>query len=434
MFYTRGKRAKAAVAALALASLLGAACGNDDDEAAAPEETEQDSSEQGGTTEEATAGGQGVDTGAATLRAGLTDLLSEHVYLAALATGAALRGDMPAFEAFATALNGPTNSNTADLVAAIGSAYGPDVQKAFDGLWRSDKHIGQFVAYTQATAKGDKAGQDAAVEQLKAYAKEFGTTLNSVNDNLPADVVENEIVMHATELIAVINAQKAGDQNAVYSSLRMAYAHMADTAKALAGGTVAKFPDKFDGSVDSKAADLRSGLSLLLREHVWLAGSATGAAIGGRMPQFEAAANALNGPTMSNTADIVAAVGSVYGPDVQKAFDGLWRSEKHIGQFVAYTQAAAKGDQAGKDAAVTQLKAYAKEFGTTLNSVNENLPAADVEAAIVGHATTLIAAIDAQAAGDPVKAATSLRSAVAHMSMTAEAIVGATYAKFPDKF
>jgi hypothetical protein len=426
------KRSRAAVAALAMVAVLTAACGQDNDEGAAAPKAEQNQPASTANSGEVTPAG--VDTGAATLRAGLTDLLSEHVYLAALATGAALRGDNAGFESFATALNGPTNSNSADLVAAVGSAYGPEVGKAFDGLWRSDKHIPQFVAYTQATAKGDKAAQDAAVTQLKAYAKEFGTTLNSVNDKLPADVVEKAIVEHATELIAVINAQKAGDQPVVYQALRSAYGHMSHTAEALAGGTVAKFPDKFDGAVNAKAADLRAGLGLLLREHVWLAGSATGAALGGRMPQFEAVAAALNGPTNSNSADIVAAVGSVYGADVQKAFDGLWRSEKHIPQFVAYTQAAGKGDQAAKDAAVTQLKAYAKEFGTTLNSVNDKLPAEAVESAIVEHATTLLAVIDSQAAKDPAKAATALRAAVSHMSMSAQAIAGGTYAKFPEKF
>jgi hypothetical protein len=427
------KRSKAAVAALAMAALLGAACGSDDDnnDAAPTPTTAVNQAAQGGTT---TAAAKGVETGAATLRAGLTDLLSEHVYLAALATGAALRGDTAGFESFATALNGPTNSNTADLVAAIGSAYGPEVGKAFEGLWRSDKHIPQFVAYTQATAKDDKAGQDAAVTQLKAYAKEFGATINSVNDKLPADVVEGAIVEHATELIKVINAQKAADQTLVYQSLREAYSHMAHTAEALAGGTAAKFPEKFDGAVDTKASDLRSGLNLLLREHVWLAGSATGAALGGRMPQFEAVAAALNGPTNSNTADIVAAIGSVYGPEVGKAFDGLWRSDKHIPQFVAYTQAAGKKDQAGMDAAVTQLKAYAKEFGATINSVNDKLPADVVEAAIVHHATTLLAVINAQAAGDKVKSATELRRAVGHMSDTALALAGGTVAKYPEKF
>ena len=156
-------------------------------------------------------------TGASTLRAGLTDLLTEHVYLAALATGAALRGDTKGFEAYAVALNGPTDSNSADLTAAIGSAYGDEVGKAFDGLWRSNGHIPAFVAYTQATAAGDKAGQDKAVAELTAYAKTFGTTLNSVNANLPADAVTEGVTHHATTLIAVINAQKAGDQPKVYS-------------------------------------------------------------------------------------------------------------------------------------------------------------------------------------------------------------------------
>jgi hypothetical protein len=119
---------------------------------------------------------------------------------------------------------------------------------------------------------------------------------------------------------------------------------------------------------------------------------------------------------------------------VGKAFDGLWRSDKHIPQFVAYTQAAGKKDQAGMDAAVTQLKAYAKEFGTTINSVNDKLPADVVEAAIVHHATTLLAVIDAQAAGDKVKSATELRTAVGHMSATALALAGGTVAKFPEKF
>ena len=119
---------------------------------------------------------------------------------------------------------------------------------------------------------------------------------------------------------------------------------------------------------------------------------------------------------------------------MQKAFDGLWRSDRHIPQFVAYTQAAAKGDKAGQDAAVADLMAYAKTFGTTLNSVNDNLPADAVEAAIMEHATTLLAVIDAQAAKDPAKAATALRSAVHHMSVTAKAIAGATVAKFPEKF
>jgi hypothetical protein len=116
------------------------------------------------------------------------------------------------------------------------------------------------------------------------------------------------------------------------------------------------------------------------------------------------------------------------------AFDGLWRSEGRIPGFVAYSQAVAKNDTAAKDKAVGDLLADGKTVGETLNQVNENLPAAAVEEEIKGHATTLIAVIDAQKAKDATAAATGLREAAHHMSNTAKVLAQATVAKFPEKF
>jgi hypothetical protein len=413
------KKILSLLAMLLTVALLGGACSTGGDEAEAE------------STEEAV---PTADTAAADLRSGFTALLGEHVYLAALATGSALRGDTAGFNAWATALNGPTDSNSADIIEAVRSAYGDETGTAFDGLWRSEGHIPAFVAYTQAVAKNDTAGKEKAVADLLAYAKTFGETMNQVNDNLPAAAVEEGIKMHATTLLAVIDAQKAGNQTAVYTNLREAYHHMDEFAKTLAGATVAKFPNKFEGDSSDQASELRAGMTSLLQEHVLLAVSATGAAIGGRQPQFEAAAAALNGPAASNTSDIVGAIGSAYGDEVGTAFDGLWRSEGHIPGFVAYTQAAAKGDAAGKARAVESLLGYAKTFGETMNQVNDNLPAAAVEEEIKGHATTLIAVVDAQAAKDPAKAASSTREAAHHMSATAKVLAEATVAKFPEKF
>ncbi|MGH8994324.1 MAG: hypothetical protein ACRDYV_01410 [Acidimicrobiia bacterium] len=412
-------------------ALLGAACG--EDSPPADDAAEEDPSGEQSGTEDAMAA-KGSDTGAATLRAALTGLLSEHVYLAAMATGAALGGDTAGFEAFAAALNGPTNSNTADLVAGMTGAYGDEVGKAFDGLWRSDGHITAVVKYTQAIAKDDTAGADKAVADLLAYATTFGTTMNSVNPNLPAAAVEEGVKMHITTLKAVIDAQKAKDFPTVYTSLRAAYHHMDELGNTLAGATAKQFPDKFDGDAASAASGLRSTLTSVLREHVLLAASATGGALAGNTAKFEAAAAALNGPTNSNTADLVAGVTSVYGDEVGKAFDGLWRSDGHITAVVKYTQAIAAGDTAGGDAAVASLLEYAKTFGTTMNSVNENLPADAVEAGVKMHATTLKAVIDAQKAKDAATVATSLRAAVKHMDGLADAITAATEKKFPDKF
>ena len=373
-------------------------------------------------------------TGASTLRAGMTGLLTEHVYLAALTTGALMRDDAPAVDAFATALNGPTASNSADLSGAIASAYGPEIGKAFDGLWRSQDHIPAFVDYAKAVKAGDTAAADAAKTRLVGYAKTFGTTMASVNPNLEAAAVEAAVTMHATTLLTVIDAQKAGDQPKVYASLREAYHHMGGTAEVLAVATAKQFPQKFDGDASSPAADLRAGMTALLREHVLLASSATGGAIGGRQAQFDAAATALNGPTGSNTSDIVDAIASAYGPEVGKAFDGLWRSEGHIPAFVAYTKAVAGGDAAGATKALGDLTAYAKTFGTTLNSVNPKLPAAAVESHLTMHATTLKAVIDAQAAKQPADTAAKLRIAVGHMSMTADDLAEATVLANPAKF
>jgi hypothetical protein len=409
------------VAPVLAVSLVSAACGGDDGSTASSDTT-------------AAAANISSNTGASALRAGLTGLLTEHVYLAALSTGSALRGDTKGFEAFAAALNGPSNSNTSDLVDAVTSAYGADTGKAFDGLWRSNGHIPAFVAYTQAVAANDQTKADKAVADLLAYAKTFGETMHTVNANLPAAALEDGVKMHITTLKAVVDAQKAGDQPTVYSSLREAYGHMGELAETLAVATAKKFPNKFDGDAASPAADLRAGMTSLLREHVLLAASATGAALGGRMPQFEAAAGALNGPTGSNTSDIVAAITSVYGAEVGKAFDGLWRSNGHIPGFVAYTQAVAANDQTKANKALADLTAYAKTFGTTMNSVNPNLAADAVTAAITMHATTLKAVIDAQKAGDAAKVATTLRDAVHHMSGTADYLTEGTVKQFADKF
>ncbi len=224
-------------------ALLAAACGNSDKRA--PRDTPKATATTGAQDQQSAAAEAGPDTPAASLRATLTGLLTEHVSLAAMATGAALRGDQAGFEAFAAALNGPTTSNTAELVAGVRSVYGDEVGKAFDGLWRAQGHIPAVVAYTQAVVKGDKVGADKAVNDLLAYAKTFGTTMNSVNSNLPAAAVEEAIKGHATTLKAVIDAQKAGDATLVAKTLREAVHHMSATADVLAEATVKLLPEKF---------------------------------------------------------------------------------------------------------------------------------------------------------------------------------------------
>ncbi|MGQ0678649.1 MAG: hypothetical protein ACT4OM_03155 [Actinomycetota bacterium] len=407
------------IAMLMALALFGAACSSGGDSAAPA--TDEPSAE---ATAEAAAATS--DTGAAALRAGLTTLLQEHVYLASLATGSALRGDTAGFEAYAAALNGPSNSNTADLTAAITSAYGAQVGTAFDGLWRSDGHIPAVVAYTQAVAKNDATGAAQAVAALTAYADTFGTTLNSVNDNLGATAVADGVKEHIGTLKAVIDAQKSGNMSGLYSSLREAYGHMAAFAAVLADATAQKFPEKFAGDANSAPSEYRALLTRLLGEHVWLFSSATAARLAGRTAEFDAAVATLNGSGDSNTTDVVNAVKFAYGQGIGSAFDGLWRSEKHIPAIFKYVDAIKAGDAALAEKSFQEEAEYALTFGKVIGDVNPFLPEPDVAGVVLEHVTTLRKVIDAQATNDPVLTASELRIAAHHMDGISDFVANGT--------
>ncbi|MGH2739751.1 MAG: hypothetical protein ACRDH6_04610, partial [Actinomycetota bacterium] len=58
-------------------------------------------------------------------------------------------------------------------------------------------------------------------------------------------------------------------------------------------------PQTGGATSDTGAAALRATLDGLLQEHVYLAASATGAALGGRTDEFDAAAAALDGASVA---------------------------------------------------------------------------------------------------------------------------------------
>ncbi|MBA3943823.1 MAG: LPXTG cell wall anchor domain-containing protein [Herpetosiphonaceae bacterium] len=356
------------------------------------------------------------------LRGLLDTQLGEHVLLAASATDAALNGRTDEFKAAAASLD----ANSVALSKSIGSVYGTDAENAFLPLWR--KHIGFFVDYTQAVAAKDAAKKDMATKNLIQYGQDFGAFINSANPNLPKQAVADLLAPHVMTLNAVIDAQAVKDYPTVYTDLRKAYTHMDMVASALAGGIAKQFPDKFTGAADSSASGLRSALTNLLNEHVYLAADATNAALGGRDTEFKAAAAALDG----NSVDLSKAIGSVYGTDAENAFLPLWR--KHIGFFVDYTQGVATKDQAKKDMATKNLIQYGQDFGAFINSANPNLPKQAVADLLAAHVTTLNAVIDAQGSKDYTGAYTNLRAAYAHMPMVANALTDGIVKQFSTKF
>ena len=126
--------------------------------------------------------------------------------------------------------------------------------------------------------------------------------------------------------------------SAPFEDLRTAASHMPMTAAALASGIAEGAV--IDGDSASPTAELRSTLTALLTEHVYLSGVAvaTAYATAPNSPEFQAAAAALD----QNSVAVADAVGSVV-PDQRDTFPDAWRA--HIGDFVSYAVAAKSGDE-----------------------------------------------------------------------------------------
>jgi hypothetical protein len=348
-------------------------------------------------------------TEAAALRATLTSLLSDHVWLAGNALDTAVRqgGDLkdPQVVGAVKALD----ANSVALAEAVGSVY-PDAQKPFLASWR--QHIGFFVNYTLGKAGKDDKQVEKAKADLDAYRTSFGELINSVVPELPADAVAEELTPHVDSLFAAIDASVAGEPD-YQSKLSRAADHMAHTAEILAGGIAQN--KQLNGDVDGMASTVRARLTSQLTAHVWLAGNALDTAVQKKGdledPQVVGAVKALD----ANSVALAKTLGSVY-PDAEKPFLASWR--QHIGFFVDYTlgKAGKNGEQVSK--AKDDLDAYRTSFGQLINSVIPELPADAVAEELKPHVTSLFAAIDASLAGKP-DYQTKLSMAAEHMPMTA---------------
>ena len=177
-------------------------------------------------------GAAATKTDAAGLRAGLTYLLEEHVYLAGTATGTAIanKGDLtkPAVKDAVAALD----ANSVALSKAVGSAY-PAAEAPFLASWR--QHIGFFVNYTLGKATKNAAMVTKAKSDLDGYRTNFGQLISSVVPQLPADAVATELKPHVASLFSAIDAVVGGMPNAI-PLLKDAASHMPGTAAILAGG------------------------------------------------------------------------------------------------------------------------------------------------------------------------------------------------------
>ncbi len=330
-----------------------------------------------------------IESPAAQLRATLNTQLQEHVYLAAIAVDAAYSfgADSAEFGLAAGALD----VNTVELADIIGSVA-PDDRDAFLGLWR--EHIGFFVNYAVGAKTGDTAMVDQAKSDLAGYGAQAGAFFERITGGeLPASAVEASLVKHVESLGKAIEDAAAGNLS-VFDSIRAAAADVGLNGSSLAITKAVVAAAGLDGDPESPAATTYATLSVILEEHVYLAGIAvkTAYAAGADSDAFAAAAATLD----ANSVALADVVGSVV-PDKRDAFLGLWR--EHISFFVNYAVARAGDDVEGMKQALSDLETYGTQSGAFFEEISGgNIPSSAVQGSLQKHVDTLTKAIDALAA------------------------------------
>jgi hypothetical protein len=361
-------------------------------------------------------------TPAATLYAGLDELLTEHVDLTANVVQTAITTSTTSAQTKAALA--ALDQNTVALGQAIGSVYGSAAQAQFLKLWRA--HIGFFVNYTIGTATHNKAMVATAQQDLAGYISQFSAFVTGAT-KLPKSAVAADLQGHVTTLEAAINAIVAKSPDAG-QKIEMAAMHMGGTAQVLAQGIVKS--KGLTGDVTGSSSSLRAALTGLLVQHVAATAFVVQTAVAAKgnlsNPEVSGAVSALS----DNTNQLGAAIGSVYGSAAQAQFLKLWRA--HIGFFVNYTLGQATHNSAKVATARKDLGGYITQFSTFVSGATK-LPASAVAADLQGHVSTLETAIDNIVAGNSM-ASSSLLVAEDHMAGTGAVLAQGITSSMPSKF
>jgi hypothetical protein len=358
---------------------------------------------------------------AVNLRIELDRALGEHAFLSIEAMRQGIAGG-PEFEVAAKVLE----ENTVEVVQLIRSTYGEEAADAFAEQWRN--HIAYLVDYTRAVADGNANARAVAASQLDTYTADFSAFLVAANPGLPADVVEGLITEHVQQLEQIGNFAEGGFADA-YPAIRHTYAHMFMVGDGLGLGILQQFGDRLPGQETAygPAVDLRIVLDRLLGEHTYLAASAMRARLTDA-DDLNAAVDAL----ASNSEDLGAAIGEIYGAEARTGFDTLW--QRHTTLYLDYVGAVANDDVAAAEQALAGLGQYRSDFSEFLSQANPFLDADQLNALLAAHTNHLVAQVEAYADGEYESAYGALREAYAHTESLAAGLAGAIADQFPQRF
>jgi hypothetical protein len=179
---------------------------------------------------------------------------------------------------------------------------------------------------------------------------------------------------------------------------------------------------------DSKAADLRARLDLLLGEHVTVIAKDSLAATANRADEYAGYATLLT----INGNDLSAVMNSAFGASAAARFDQIWATQNTY--FVDYTIGIASHDSGKSDGAASGLvNGFVPAFAQFMNSM-ASIPLDPITQLTTEQVLEIKAIVDDQAALNNARMFADLHRAYTHAARLGDALAPAIASKFPDKF
>lgn len=222
------------IAAIAIVAVLGlAACGDDSDSNAAPAAATATHASADHTATPAT---DLIDR--VVFHEQMRKLWEDHITWTRLYIVSAVAG-LPDVDATA----GRLLQNQADIGAAVATFYGDHAGTALTDLLR--EHILVAANLVAAAKTGDQAAVTKQSDLWYANADEIARFLAAANPAWPLASVSEMMRTHLDQTLAEATARLSGDWTADVAAYDEIHLHILAMADALADGIVAQFPDRF---------------------------------------------------------------------------------------------------------------------------------------------------------------------------------------------
>jgi len=352
------------------------------------------------------------------MRATLEILFREHVFLLGSVTENLITGQRKPLEGAANALE----ENALALSDEFDRTYSTRGEQGFLAAWRPYTDL--MTAYAGRLARNQRIGK---IEQvLRGLAGGMGSFAAEISALNNARIMTTLMGSLITSVRASIDSQFAKDFKKADAVLRGAADRAAELASAFARTFADDLPAVYPGDPRSPSSVLRASLTAPLVDHVYLVGLTTENILTGQSKPRDGAKAALD----SATAFLAKQMSTTYGAESEAGFHTIWKEEGDL--LISYANASKA--EAKRAQITAALERYPIDAAAYLSGLNPKLDGSDLERILREHGRAMTKAIDAQAAGDHIQAALSLRAAAERLGTFATALAAAAVERFPVRF